>query len=96
MLAKARELYTSPVTHWHGLKHETKQEPVWREGEFKVEFTGEEGDFGVCWVDERVLGVEEVPITAHLRRGGFGCVVQGESEMAEAEDEKTLCSLLRF
>jgi hypothetical protein len=96
MLAKAKELYSSPVTHWHGIKLEAKVEPEWKESEYKVEFKGKEGDFGVCWVDERVLGVEEVPITGNLRRGRFGMRGKEESEMDDLEDEKTLGSLLRF
>lgn len=99
MLAKAKELYSSPVTHFHGSKRVTVGEPEWKESEYKVEFTGKEGDFGVCWVDERELGVEEVPITANLRRGRFGMreMEEGLSEMDENEEaEKTLCSLLKF
>ena len=96
MLQKAKELSNSEVTHWHGEKTETTGEPEWTESEFKVEFKGKTGEFGVCWVDERVLGVEEVPITSHLRRGRFG---MGEKEVEEKdtlEAEKTLCSLLKF
>jgi hypothetical protein len=96
MLQKAKELSNSEVTHWHGEKTETTGEPEWTESEFKVEFKGKTGDFGVCWVDERVLGVEEVPITTHLRRGRFGMGEKEVEEMDTLEAEKTLCSLLKF
>ena len=99
MLAKAKELYGAPPTHWHG--NPIKGKPEWKEAEFKVEFKGPDGDFGVCWIDERVLGVEEVPITPTLRVGRFGWGHRGEGEydewgMNDVEVEKTLCSLLKF
>ena len=99
MLTKAKELYNSPPTHWHG--NPVKGTPEWKESEFKVEFKGPDGDFGVCWVDERVLGVEETPITQTLRtaRFGMGNKGKGESEewgMNDVEVEKTMCSLLKF
>jgi hypothetical protein len=99
MLAKAKELYGAPPTHFHG--QPKKGNPEWKEAPFKIEFTGAEGDFGVCWVDERVLGVEEMPITQTLKRGMFGMESKGEGECHEGEmndvdAEKTLCSLLKF
>ena len=96
MLQKAKELFNSEVTHWHGQKIESTEEPEWKETEFKVEFKGKEGDFGVCWVDERVLGQEEVPITTNLRKGRFGMEEKEVDEMDTLEAEKTLCSLLKF
>jgi len=105
MLAKAKELYTSPVTHFHGQPkkdgHPSKGEAEWKEGPFKVEFKGNDGDFGVCWVDERVLGVEEMPITQALQLGRFGMGHKGEAEgedwgMSEKEVERTICGVLRF
>ena len=99
MFAKAKELYGAPLTHFHG--NPTKGKPEWKEAEFKVEFKGVDGDFGVCWIDERILGVEEIPITKTLKYGrfglGHGC--PGESEewgMNDEEVERTLCSLLKF
>jgi len=100
MLAKARELYAHPVTHVHG--HPKKGAPEWKESEYKVEFRGNDGDIGVCWVDERVLGVEEMPITKTLQPGrfdGMGHRDEAAAEnwgMTEIEVEKTLCSLLKF
>src|SRR5579871_6662149 len=41
MLAKAKELYGTPLTHWHGSAK--KEKPEWREGPFKVEFKGVDG-----------------------------------------------------
>ena len=100
MLAKAKELYHQPITHMHGTPK--KGTPEWKESEFKVEFRGKDGDIGVCWVDERVLGVEEIPIQKTLQPGRFGGM--GHKDEAEAAEwgmtdidaEKTLCSLLRF
>ena len=97
MLTKAKELYGAPLTHWHG--HPKKGKPEWKEAEFKVEFKGPDGDIGVCWIDERVLGVEEVPITRTLEVGRFGRGRKGEEEewgMNDVEVERTLCSLLKF
>ena len=99
MLAKAKELYNAPVTHWHGSPK--KGQPEWKEGPFKVEFTGADGDIGVCWIDERILGIEEMPITKVLKvsRFGMGHRAEGDAEewgMNDAEAEKTLCSLLKF
>jgi len=99
MLSKAKELKNSPVTHWHGTP--TKGKAEWKEGPFKVEFKGEMGDFGICWVDERVLGVEEMPITSTLKISRFGMGNRGEGEteewgMNDVDVEKTLCSLLKF
>jgi hypothetical protein len=98
MLQKAKELQNAPPTHWHG--NPTKGQAEWKEEPFKVEFKGEAGDFGICWVDERVLGVEEVPIT-RLKIGRFGMGHKGDAEseewgMNDAEIERTLCSLLKF
>ena len=70
MLAKAKELYGAPPTHWHGSP--TKGKPEWKEAEFKVEFKGKMEILELCWVDERVLGVEEMPITQTLKVGRFG------------------------
>jgi hypothetical protein len=99
MLAKAKELYGAPLTHWHG--NPTKGKPEWKEAEFKVEFKGPDGDFGMCWIDERILGVEEIPITQTLKVGGLGLGHKGEGErdewgMNDVEVERTLCSLLKF
>jgi len=99
MLSKAKELYGAPVTHWHGTPKKGNQE--WKEADFKVEFKGPDGDFGVCWIDERALGVEEMPITQTLKVGRFGWGHRGEGEseewgMNDAEVERTLCSLLKF
>jgi hypothetical protein len=99
MFAKAKELSQQPVTHWHG--HPTKGKAEWKESPFKIEFTGEAGDFGVCWVDERVLGVEVVPITKILKPGRFGMGHLGETEefergMSDEECEETLNGVLRF
>lgn len=99
MLEKAKELRDRPLTHWYG--NPTKSKPEWKEAPFKVEFKGEVGDFGVCWVDERVLGVEEMPITVALKieRFGMGYRAVGESEewgMNDEEVEKTLSSLLKY
>jgi len=97
MLAKAKELYGAPLTHWHG--HPKKGQPEWKEAEFKVEFKGPDGDFGICWIDERDLGVEEIPITRTLDVGRFGWGRKGEEEewgMNDVEVERTLCSLLKF
>jgi hypothetical protein len=98
MLAKARQLSTSPCTHWHG--NPKKGQSEWNEAPFKVEFTGVDGDFGVCWVDERVLGVEEVSITQTLKPGRFGMGhTEGEEEdwgMSDEECERTLSGVLRF
>ena len=99
MLAKAKELYRTPVANFH--ERRKMQQPEWKEGPFKVEFKGPGGDFGACWVDERVLGVEEMPITATLRRGrglgkGWGNHGEGEYDSADEEVEQTLPSLLKF
>jgi hypothetical protein len=99
MLAKAKELSEAPLTHWHG--HPAKGIAEWKESPFKIEFKGENGDIGVLWVDERILGVEEVPITQTLKVGrlGMGHTRAGESNdwgMNDAEVEKTLSTLLRF
>jgi hypothetical protein len=100
MLVKAKELYSHPVTHTHG--HPKKGTPEWKESEYKVEFRGKDGDFGVCWVDERVLGVEEMPITKTLQPGRFDGMAHRDEAAAEGwgmtdvEVEKTLCSLLKF
>ena len=99
MLTKAKELYNAPLTHLHG--NPEKGNPEWNEGPFKVEFKGENGNFGLCWVDERVLGVEEMPITHTLKVGRFGMghKTRGETEeneMNDAEVERTLCSLLKL
>ena len=95
MLAKAKELRNAPITHWHG--HPKKGEPEWKEGPFKVEFKGSEGDFGVCWVDERVLGVEEMPICKTLKVGlAMGHGEDTEEWVSDKEVEKSLCSLLKY
>jgi hypothetical protein len=93
MLQKAKELKSSPVTHSHG--HPKAGTPEWKEGEWKVEFRGEQGDFGTCWIDERVLGVEEMPIHSTLK---VSRSLRGDEDpgMNEVEVEKTLCSLLKF
>jgi hypothetical protein len=93
MLQKANELHGSPVTHSHG--HPKACQPEWKEADWKVEFKGPDGDFGVCWIDERVLGVEEMPIHTTLKVSRF---LRGEEDpgMNEVEVEKTLCSLLKF
>jgi hypothetical protein len=97
MLAKAKELCCAPITHWHGTPGPKREKEEWKEGPFKVEFTGKDGDFGVCWVDERVLGTEEVPITAALRPGRFG-MVRGEEAEPETDEEVeiTLAGILRY
>jgi hypothetical protein len=96
MLAKAKELCCAPITHWHGTPKKAGKEE-WKEGPFKVEFTGKEGDFGVCWVDERVLGTEEMPITAALRPGRFG-MARGEEVEPETDEEveMTMAGILRY
>ena len=105
MKAKAKELFQSPLTHRHGHNHGAKEspEPEWKEGPFKIEFKGETGDVGVCWVDERVLGVEDMPITQTLKPGRFGAVVRQDDDEDEDEEwnntkeaENTLVSLLKF
>lgn len=94
MLAKAKELYGAPLTHWHGSPKNGK--PEWREDPFKVEFKGASGDIGLCWIDERILGAEVVPITKNLQVGRFGMGNGEENECTDEEIERTLCSLLRF
>ena len=99
MLSKAKELFSSPVKHWHG--HPTEGKPEWKESPFKVEFRGDDGDFGVCWVDERVLGVDEMPIDRTLKLGRFGIGHKGEGSddywgMSDDEVERTLSGVLRF
>jgi hypothetical protein len=95
MIAKAKELYSRPVTHHHGTPK--KGSPEWKESDFKVEFRGTDGDFGVCWIDERVLGVEEMPITQTLKVGHrFGKGGGDEKERGDVDAERTLCSLLKF
>src|SRR5271156_6480309 len=83
MLQKAKEMHTSPPSHWHG--HPKKSEPEWKESEFRVEFKGEAGDFGICWVDERILGVEEMPIEKTLERSRYG---MGHRDAASWSDEE--------
>jgi hypothetical protein len=98
MLAKAKELYTSPVTHWHSHGSPKKGVAEWKESPFKVEFKGDAGDFGVCWVDERVLGVEEMPITQTLKQGRFGLGHkggEGDWGMSDEEVERSISGVLR-
>jgi hypothetical protein len=96
MLTKAKELRSKPPTHFHG--NPKKGKPEWKESDFKVEFKGAAGDIGVCWIDERILGVEEMPIRSTLRVSGAfpGHRSEEEWEMNDTEVEKTLCSLLKF
>ena len=96
MIAKAKEMQTKPPTHVHG--HPKKGNPEWKESDFKVEFKGEDGDIGICWIDERILGVEEMPIHTTLKVSRLSLADQSEEEwgMNDAEVEKTLCSLLKF
>lgn len=94
MKAKAKELFNKPVTHSHGSIH--KGEMEWKEGPFKIEFKGHEGDVGLCWVDERQLGVEDIPITPQTFKHGMAGETDGEEWVADSEVEKTLCSLLKF
>lgn len=97
MLAKAKELCCSPITHSHGTPRIRKEKEEWKEGPFKVEFTGKAGDFGVCWVDERVLGNEVVPITSVLRHGRFGMArEEGVEADTDEEIEMTLSGILRY
>jgi hypothetical protein len=98
MQAKAKEMWNAPLTHWHGSKEVGEAE--WKENPFKVEFKGKEGDVGVCWVDERVLGVEDMPITQTLKKGRFGMKYDEDEEDEDEEwnnaAESALVSLLRF
>ena len=95
MLAKAKELQNAPMTHWHGSPKKGQKE--WKESAYKVEFKGEEGDFGVCWVDERVLGVDEMPISRVMKVGlGMGHGEDKEEWVSDTEVEKSLCSLLKY
>jgi len=100
MRTKAKELSHAPLTHWHGTSQDGEVE--WKEGPFKIEFKGKHGDVGVCWVDERVLGVEDVPITQTLKPGRFGQKTEEDDEDDEdewnnvREAESTLNSILRY
>lgn len=97
MLTKAKELKDAPMTHWHGTPKKCKAE--WKESPYKVEFKGEDGDFGVCWIDERVLGVDEMPIAKTLKVGlrvGMGHGEDKEEWVSDTAVEQSLCSLLKY